>query len=123
MADYYKLNGQRLWGVVADEETEETEHEIHHVLGHGRKVDFGDNLGTQGQLTVQLYDRGGEGGPTARAQRETLKALQRSRQSVTLETPYGDVYNVAVAEMSFTRMPGVGVRDFGTVTIPYWELA
>lgn len=120
---YYYLDGTQLWGVTADETNERQEQEIHHLIGWGPKADFGDYLGATGQLTVELRDKQLSGGPSARAQRVWLGSLKARAEALVLETPFGDVYNAVVGDISFSRLAGVGEgRDFGSATIPYTQV-
>lgn len=123
---YYTLGGYTLRHVTADEYTpEEWQEEEHIVIGRGRKKDYGTRIGANGSLTIQLYDL--EGGDTARQQRLMLEFLKRNAiqtgTTLTLVTPWGDEFEVLPGEISFSRTPGVGMREFGTVSITYAETA
>lgn len=91
-----------------------------HLIGRGRHVDIGDRMGYTGSLTIQLWDR--DGGLTAREQRQQFEAIAAGGGRLYLRNPFGDVYRVDAGDMDFQRMTGVGVREFGTITLPYAEL-
>lgn len=89
------------------------------LIGRGRHIDYGDKVGYQGSITCSLYDLPTE---TARQQRLALEALKHQRIGLYLRSPFGDVWYVNAGLLSFERMPGVGTREFGTVTIPYTQV-
>lgn len=111
--------------VSADSFTGEVEQETVHVIGRGRQVQVGDDLGYNGTLTLRLRNPS-----TARADREFLEYLASSKtNNVYLRSPFGDVLLVKLGSLSFTRMAGVGatdgagnIADLGDLTVPYSEV-
>lgn len=108
-----------LHSVTDDSFTDEYETEELHLIGDGRHVDVGEHWGVRGTLTCQLRDR-----PeiTAREQRLLVSRMRDARDSAYLRTPFGDLWLVLLSDISFTRMSGVGQREFGDLSIPYAEI-
>jgi hypothetical protein len=106
--------------VTGDEFTEEQEESEFTVIGRGRTVQKGENLGAKGQLSCQLRDTGGT---TARQKRLRLKAIQQAKGQLWLRNPFGDIFKVNVSSMSVSRVAGVGTNEFVDVTIPYAEVS
>jgi hypothetical protein len=111
----------RLAHVTEDSFKDEVEQEVMHLLGRGRKTDYGDVLGVDGSITADLRDI--SGGLTGRAQQILLRSLYRERTHVYLRNPFGDVYKIKLGEPDFSRTPGMGLRDFTSVTFTYQEVA
>jgi hypothetical protein len=105
--------------VKDDPFTHEYEEETFTIIGRGRHKDIGDYLGHSGTLTAQLRDTAG--GTTARQKRQALEALKNEKVYLYLRNPFGDVWQVAAGNLSFTRISGVGTAEFTDVTIPYAE--
>lgn len=111
--------------VTADSFTDEVEQETIHVIGRGRQVQVGDDLGYAGSLTIQLRNPA-----TARADREFLEYLSSSKtNNVYIRSPFGDVLLVKLGSLSFDRQAGVGaintsgnIADIGNLTVPYSEV-
>lgn len=96
------------------------EQESFNLLGRGMHTDFGDRLGYSGSITAQLTDK--EGIATAREQRLHLELLRELRIPVYFRNPFGDIWKVSLDNMEFSRIPGVGLHEASTVTIPYQEV-
>lgn len=104
--------------VTSDSFTHETERETLHVIGRGRQVQLGDDLGYSGSLTIRLINTA-----TARRDREFFERLASSDTgNVYLKSPFGDVLYVAFGDPSFSRRPGSGTSDLGDLTITYVEV-
>lgn len=111
--------------VTADSFTDEIEQETIHVIGRGRQVQVGDDLGYSGSLTIKLRNAS-----SARADREFLEYLSSSNtNNVYLRSPFGDVLLVKLGSLSFSRLAGIGatdgsgnIVDLGDLTVPYSEV-
>lgn len=104
--------------VVADSFAPETERETLHVVGRGRQVQIGDDLGYSGSLSIQLRNPA-----TARRDREFIEAIASSDTgNVYLKSPFGDVLYVSFGDPSFNRRPGSGTSDLGDLSVSYVEV-
>lgn len=111
--------------VTADQFTGEVEQETIHVIGRGRQVQVGDDLGYVGTITIRLRNPS-----TARADREFLEYLASSNtNNVYIRSPFGDVLLVKLGNIGFNREPGMGntdaagnISDLGDLTVPYSEV-
>lgn len=110
----------RLYHVTEDTYHDEYEESMMLLIGRGRKKDQGTNFGVSGSLTADIRDQSGE---TAKEQKAKLEALKESQSDLYLRTPFGQVWNVTLGQLEFTRTAGVGLREFGSMTIPYDEVA
>lgn len=106
--------------VTADDFTDEYESETTHIIGRGRHVDYGDELGYAGQLTARMWD---EATMTARQKRIAVESLKKQKATLFLRNPFGDIWLVAAGDLHFTRTPGVGQREFGEMTVPYTQVS
>lgn len=106
--------------VSADSFSEEYESAILQIIGRGRKVDYGTRWGYTGSLTSQLRT---DSTSTARAKRLQLESLKAQKTAVYLRTPFGDVWQVNVDNISLARVAGVGQNEFVDATIPYSEVS
>jgi hypothetical protein len=105
-------------GVTGDAFSRDVEQETLHVVGRGRQVQVGDDLGYSGTLTVRS-----RGAANARFNREFLEAISSQHNSVYLKTPFGDVFLVALGNVQSTRVPGYGgAVDFVDITVPYTQI-
>lgn len=109
----------RLWHVTADAYTSEHEDNELKLIGRGRKIDTGESWGVNGSLTAQLRNRTGA---TARDQRKALQQLKEDRVAITMQTPFGDTWQVFLKDLQIARVGGVGVNEFVDVTVPYEEV-
>ena len=105
--------------VVSDTFTEEYEQFDDNIIGRGRRKEIGTRWGYTGSLTCHLRDFDERG--SSLELREIL-AFKAGRVDAFLRVPFGHIWRVALGDISFTRMGGVGRREFGEVTIPYSEV-
>lgn len=110
----------RLFHVTADTYTEEHEDNTFNLIGRGRKVDTGETWGVTGSITAQLRDRPS---PTAREQKIALLVARNDKVALTLQTPFGDSWQVFLKDIAFGRVGGVGTNEFIDATIPYLEVS
>jgi hypothetical protein len=110
-----------LRNVTDDPHEEEYEQADYVIIGRGRHVDYGDRVGYRGTLTAKLRDVAG--GLTARQQRQALVALRGEQRELFLRNPFGDVWQVALENISVGRVAGVGRAEYVDLTIPYMEVA
>lgn len=105
-------------GVTADGFSREIERETLHVIGRGRQVQVGDDLGYAGSFTIHLRNP-----DTARSDREFVELLcAKGTGKVYVRSPFGDVVLVNFGNPTFNRMAGVGAGDLGDLTLPYVEI-
>lgn len=107
--------------VTGDSYDDEYEEEVIELIGRGRHVEYGTHWGYKGSLTTKMYDSYNNG-PTARTKRQNLLNAKQLRKMFYLRNPFGDIWLVAVSDMSIARIAGVGQREFVEVTIPYTQL-
>lgn len=111
----------QLFNVTSDDYTDEYEQETYVLLGRpGRKTDFGERLGVDGELAAQLRDKPTA---TARAQRQALMALRDERGELYLRNPFGDIFLVTLGNVKVARVAGVGAQEFVDISVPYTEVA
>jgi len=110
-------NNMILPNVTADEYSDEWEEATLNVIGRGRHKDYGTQYGYTGSLTSQLR------GSTARSNRILLENLKMMRAQMLLRNPFGDVWTVAMGNISFSRIAGTGTTEMVNVTIPYEEVS
>ena len=109
----------RLENVTSHSNADNYEQATIALIDRGYHVEQGIDFGETGSLTAELTDRT-EG--TARQQRQKVELLKAAATEVFLRTPFGDVLQVALGQLSFDRDAGVGLREHGTLTIPYTEV-
>jgi hypothetical protein len=101
--------------VVGDAFTRDVEQNTLHVIGRGRQVQVGDDLGYSGTLTIHLRNPA-----SARVDREFLEYLSTNEAgNIYIRSPFGDVLYVSFGSISSTRLAGVGTEDLVDLTIPY----
>lgn len=101
--------------VVGDAFTRDVEQNTLHVIGRGRQVQVGDDLGYSGTLTIHLRNPA-----SARVDREFLEYLSTNQAgNVYIRSPFGDVLYVSFGNINSTRLAGVGTEDLVDLTIPY----
>jgi hypothetical protein len=110
IADVFKFN------VNEDSFTDEQEESEFTVVGRGRVVNRGEDLGPKGTMTSKIRDSAGR---TARQKRLLLLDAQKTLRKVWLRNPFGDVFRVSVSQIQVSRIPGVGLQEFVDVSIPY----
>jgi hypothetical protein len=99
-------------------ETEEYESESYGLIGRGRHRDYGTRWGYVGSLTVKIREHDNRS--------ETRLAVERLRmeqRTYYLRTPFGRVHPVAIGDLSWTPLAGVGNAEMGDLVIPYEEVA
>jgi hypothetical protein len=119
IAPYSTQDSVRLSNVTADSYNDDYEEQEVILIGRGRKVNRGTRLGYSGQITAQLRDSNGE---SARIKREKLQLVKLNKSELYLRTPFGDLFQVSVGNLSISRIAGVGTNEFVDVTIPYSEI-
>ena len=103
--------------VTGDQFTREVEQETLHVVGRGRQVQVGDDLGYTGSLSIHLRNPS-----TARLNREFLEMISADNNSVYIKSPFGDVILVALGNIGTTRQPGYGRADIVDLSVPYSQI-
>lgn len=105
-------------GVTGDTFSRDVEQETLHVVGRGRQVQVGDDLGYSGTLTIRSRNS-----DLVRTQRELLETISALYNSVYMKTPFGDVFLVALGNVQSSRVPGYGGPiDFVDITVPYTQI-
>lgn len=105
-------------GITGDSFTRDIEQETLHVIGRGRQVQVGDDLGYSGTLTVKLRNPA-----TARRDREFFELISSTFNQVYVKTPFGDVFLIAVQSVQTARQAGYGgYSDFSDLSIPYTQI-
>lgn len=107
------------YNVTDDAFTDEYEEAEIDLIGRGRRVEVGTRWGLDGTLTVQIYDQIAETGATQRA---NLLALKTTGIPVQMTNAFGTTVQVSIGVLEFTRVAGVGNREYFIVTIPYKEV-
>lgn len=104
--------------VTDDSYTDEVESETLHIIGRGRQVQIGDDLGRAGTLTIQLRNPNGN-----RLDREFIQRLASSKNlGVWMKTPFGDVKLVKFGNVGVKLIPGTGTTEMSDLTVPYTEV-
>lgn len=104
--------------ITGDTFTREIEQNTIHVIGRGRQVQVGDDLGYTGSFTVRLRKAS-----TARLEREFFEYLSGDDAgNVFIKSPFGDVLYVSIGNIATQRIPGSGSSDIVDLTIPYSEV-
>jgi hypothetical protein len=98
---------------------ENYEEELYVLIGRGQKKDYGTRLGYSGSLTAQL--RGYDGTPAQI--RKKLELMKQMQDTYYLRTPFGDLFMVALGQIEFSPVAGVGTYAMYDVTIPFDEVA
>jgi hypothetical protein len=110
----------KLRNVTKDTYNEDYEEETINLIGRGRKLDQGEYWGMSGSIDAQLRDN-----PTGLTARQQMLAVKDAKQEfgfVYLRNPFGDFFKVNISGISFTRIAGVGPRDFADLSFSYIEL-
>lgn len=101
--------------VTGDNFTRDIEQNTLHVIGRGRQVQVGDDLGYSGTLTLHLRNPS-----SARVDREYIEYLSGNRAgNIYIRTPFGDVHYVSFGNVSTNRIAGVGTEDLVDISVPY----
>ena len=107
----------KLPGVVSDNSTLEFEDASYTIIGRGRHVDYGDELGYSG--TLESHIRNPE---TTSSVRTAVEELRRRRRTYYLRTPGGRLFKVALGDVTWNPLAGAGTFDMGDLSIPYLEV-
>ena len=89
------------------------------LIGRGRRLETGTRFGITGKLTAQLYD---DASLTARQKKQAIDSIRASDLRLYLRNPFGDVWSIGMMSAGYSRLPGVGAREFTTVSIDYSEI-
>lgn len=121
-ASYYLIGSTaniKLPIVKDDNFTDEWEQEEIKLIGRGRRVEKGTRYGYRGTLSAVVYD---SDGVTAAQRRAQIEALRTTDSTCYLRTPFGDLWKVGLGDIQITRIAGVGLNEYFTVTVPYFEV-
>lgn len=124
LTTYWIINAEsfgssiKLSSVKSDDSTLEFESETYGIIGGGRHRDYGDELGYKG--TIVCSARTVERPSTLR---ESVEGLRRSQALCYLRTPFGRLIKVALGDVGWSALPGVGTAEMGELTITYEEVA
>lgn len=116
--DREELN-MRVYGVTADKFTDNRETAEYVIKGGGRRRAYGTRIGYSGNLTVAV--RGNEM-RTATQMLDDIRDICDNQYSLMMRTPFGNVMQIALGEISIDRMAGVGSQEFADLDIPYYEV-
>lgn len=105
--------------VTSDSYTPATDQNSYIIIGRGRRTDYGTYAGVDGSLTGQFRD---DIHTTARAKKLAIEKARRDNATYKLKTPFGDIYQVALGDVSVARVAGVALSEYVDVTIPYSEV-
>lgn len=106
-------------GVTEDSFIKDREREVLVVVGRGKKVNYGTELGVTGTLVVKIRERAGS---SASAQRDALEAFLLAHPDVILESPWGDQRHVDIGPITVTRISGTGDSEAVDLSFTYEEL-
>lgn len=112
-------NNCKLFQVKEDNYTDMYEMAEYVIVGRGRHVDYGETIGKSGSLTAQIRDSVNS---SARSKKQKIEELKRKRVPVILRTPFGDLYNVSLGDISLSRIAGTGTSEYCDITLPYLEI-
>lgn len=107
----------RLVNVSADSNILEFERATYNIIGRGRHVDYGDELGYAGTITCEV--RTAERPSKFKA---AMEALRRAQETYYLRTPFGQLFPIALGDISWSPLAGVGTSEMGDMSIPYEEV-
>jgi hypothetical protein len=103
--------------ITGDQFTRDIESETLHVVGRGRQVQIGDDLGYSGTLTIKLRNPA-----TSRLNREFLERISYENNAVWIKSPFGDVVLVALGNIGTSRQAGYGKGDIVDLSVPYTQI-
>lgn len=87
------------------------------LIGRGRHRDYGDELGYKGSITFQIRQ------PEVSSQvRRNFENLRRLRETYILRTPFGRLYQVALGDVGWSPIAGVGISEMGDITFEWEEV-
>lgn len=107
----------RLAGVTDSPDTLEFDTAVYTIIGRGRHQDYGDELGYSGTLTVKVRNA-----ETPSSFRLAVETLRRAQETYYLRTPFGRLFQVALGNIGWTPLAGVGSAEMGDMSIPYVEV-
>lgn len=116
---YDETKNLKVTGVKSDSFTDEYQEAELIIIGRGRKKNQGTRFGYSGELQAQFRD---DLTMTARQKREALQAIKDAQVTCYLRTPFGDLFQIGVGNLSFSRVAGTGTNEFVDVTVPYGEV-
>lgn len=82
----------------------------------------GAQIGGQWRGSEELSSSETTGFYTARQMKQDVEAFKYERDYGFLRTPFGDLYSVALGNVSLKRIAGVAANEFSDVEIPYTEV-
>jgi hypothetical protein len=112
----------RLQNVTNDSFAEEYERNIFNIINKGRRMEIGTRFGFAGSLSAHIR-HDAELDLTASEQLVRLRSVIETRKSLMLRVPFGLAFVVGVGDISYDRVPGVGLQEYVNITIPYSEVA
>jgi hypothetical protein len=107
----------RLPNVVSNDSTLEFEDATYNIIGRGRHRDYGDELGITGTITCQSREHN-----RRNVFKASMEAIRRSKETYYLRTPFGQLIPVALGNLGWTPIAGVGTSEMGDMSIPYEEV-
>lgn len=105
-------------GTKADDNTLDFEDATYNIIGRGRHRDYGDRLGYTGSLSVSV-----RGVDPVSPMRAAIEKLREAQETYYLRTPFGKLFPVALGNIGWSPLPGVGKAEMGEITIPYEEVS
>lgn len=111
-------NSVRLYNVSGESFKPNKERAEFIVVGKGRHVEVGENIGRSGTLTAKFRD---DEVTTARQKRILLESMLSNLGPVYLRNPFGDIYRVSLADPDYTRVVS-GPDEFIDLSINYSEV-
>ena len=105
--------------VTADRYTDNREMADYNIIGGGRRRSYGTTYGKSGNLTAKVRH---SAGMSASVFVRKLRMVADNNHSVYMRDPFGSVTLIALGEISFDRLAGVGESEFGDLDIPYVEV-
>ena len=104
--------------VTGDNFSRDVEQETLHVIGRGRQMQVGDDLGYSGTMSIKQRNP-----TTARRDREMLETISALYNKVFIKSPFGDVVLCGLGNIQSTRIAGYGGHsDFVDITVPYTQI-
>lgn len=108
----------RLQNVISDDSTLEYDSATFAIIGRGRHRDYGDRLGYSGSIVCQV--RGVERPSQFRL---AVERIRDEQETYYYRTPFGRLFKVALGDLGWSPLAGVGTAEMGELTIPYEEVA
>jgi hypothetical protein len=108
-----------LYATTSDDFNQENESNVQIIMGRGRRVSYGTDLGISGTLTCKVR---AETNMTASQQIAALRSLIATQANVYLRDPFGGRTKVSLGNIAVKRIAGVGSSEFADLTIPYFQV-